>query len=202
MMSRLLRLVAFSGAVLLSVAALPWPARAAGQIYRWVGDDGTIHYTSEPNTVPEQYRGLVRAIWPSAEPDGRLATSSAQPTVIPFRRGGAIIVTATINGLGPVALLLDTGADRTMVSPTALRRLGVSPRNVGDAIVKGVTGMSQAFLGWIDSLKVGNTSAGPLSVIVHDAELSQADGLLGRDYLSFFTLTIDVNESTVTLRQP
>jgi len=39
----------------------------------------------------------------------------------------------------------------------------------------------------------------PLIIIAHDADLKQADGLLGRDFLDQFKVTIDSNERVVTL---
>jgi hypothetical protein len=35
--------------------------------------------------------------------------------------------------------------------------------------------------------------------VAHDAGLPQADGLLGRDFLSLFAVTIDPRERVVTL---
>jgi hypothetical protein len=40
---------------------------------------------------------------------------------------------------------------------------------------------------------------GPLAIVAHDAGLPQADGLLGRDFLSLFSVTIDARASVVTL---
>ena len=39
---------------------------------------------------------------------------------------------------------------------------------------------------------------GPLRILVHDADF-KADGLLGRDFLDHFTVTIDSKEQQVTL---
>ena len=53
-------------------------------------------------------------------------------------------MSALIEGRGPVTLVLDTGADRTMVSPAALERVGVqTPGGLRDRI-SGVTGSSVA----------------------------------------------------------
>jgi len=40
---------------------------------------------------------------------------------------------------------------------------------------------------------------GPLVLVAHDAGLPQADGLLGRDFLGLFTVTIDARAGVVTL---
>jgi hypothetical protein len=66
-------------------------------------------------------------------------------------------------------------------------------------LIKGVTGMSYADAVWVTSIEVGEAKAGPFLVIVHDAGLKGADGLLGRDFLANFNVTIDPKEGIVTL---
>ncbi len=48
-------------------------------------------------------------------------------------------------------------------------------------------------------LEVGEARVGPLLIIVHDTDLKEADGLLGRDFLAHFHVTIDSKERIVTL---
>jgi hypothetical protein len=40
---------------------------------------------------------------------------------------------------------------------------------------------------------------GPLTIIAHDTDFKNADGLLGRDFLDQFTVTIDSKAGIVTL---
>ena len=97
-----------------------------------------------------------------------------------------------------MTLILDTGADRTMVSPAALGRLGINVSDSLPAQIKGVTGTAQGSLVQVASVEVGQAKVGPIRILVHDAEL-KADGLLGRDFLEHFTVTIDSKEQQVTL---
>ena len=113
--------------------------------------------------------------------------------------GAPILVAAQINGAGPVTLVLDTGADRTMVTPEALARLGILAPNTYSAEIRGVTGATRADVVSVESVEVGNARVGPLAIVAHDAGLPQADGLLGRDFLSLFSVTIDARASVVTL---
>lgn len=188
-------------AVVLALILLPGVASA--QLYRWVDERGTVHYTEGLDSVPERYRSQARGLsFPKSPP----APDKPQPeapapgvTRIPFAPGSPILVSAKINGQGPVTLLLDTGADRTVVAPLALWRLGISTRNAPRAEVKGVTGASQAEVVRVDSVEVGEAKAGPLFIMAHDADLKQADGLLGRDFLDKFRVTIDSKEGAVIL---
>jgi len=172
------------------------------QVYHWVDDQGVIHYTTGIESVPERYRDAARALAVSpidSPAPGTPTAARAGTTTIPFTAGAPILVAARINGTGPVTLILDTGADRTMVAPAVLARLGILTPHTYRAEIRGVTGVTRADVLWVESLDVGNARAGPLAIVAHDAGLPQADGLLGRDFLSLFSVTIDARVSTVTL---
>jgi Aspartyl protease/Domain of unknown function (DUF4124) len=175
---------------------------AGAQVYHWVDDQGVIHYTTGLESVPERYRDGAR-VMASSPVDSPMPESPvsarAGTTTIPFVAGRPIVVATQINGAGPVMLVLDTGADRTMVAPIALARIGVTVAGTDRAQVRGVTGAIQADVLWVDSVEVGNARAGPLAIIAHDANLPEADGVLGRDFLSLFSVAIDARAMVVTL---
>ena len=181
------------------------PAPALAQVYRWEDQRGTVYYTNTPERVPESQRPQIDPLAPAPPPPAEdpIAPSalarSGTVTRIPFAPGDAILVSARIGGAGPVTLILDTGADRTMVAPAALSRLGIALIEGLRAEVRGVTGTSQGDVVLVPSLEVGEAKVGPLRIIALDADLKKADGLLGRDFLEHFTLTIDARERMVTL---
>jgi hypothetical protein len=186
----------WAGVLLFLVALLP--GQALAQMYQWEDEQGTVHYTNELQSVPEPFRSRARFV--PASPMAPPAVAPAQGiTRIPFTPGSPILVNARINGAGPVTLILDTGADRTMLTPMALWRLGISTADAPRAEIKGVTGTAQGQLVQVASVEVGDARAGPFLIIAHDADLKQAEGLLGRDFLERFTVTIDAKERVVTL---
>ena len=188
--------VVWAGFFLLLIALVP--GRAQAQMYQWEDEQGTVHYTNELQNVPEPFRSRARFV--PASPMAPPAVAPAQGiTRIPFTPGSPILVNARINGAGPVTLILDTGADRTMLTPMALWRLGISTAGAPQAEIRGVTGTARGELVRVDSVEVGDARAGPLLILAHDADLKQAEGLLGRDFLERFTVTIDANERVVTL---
>jgi predicted aspartyl protease len=192
-----------TAALLVLMLALS-PVVARAQVYEWLDEQGTLHYTTELERVPERFRAGARRLAVPRGPAGvpaepALSSAAAGTTVIRFAPGGPILVEARINGAGPVTLVLDTGADRTMVAPAALARLGIATPNTLRTQIQGVTGATQADLVWVSAVEVGGMESGPLPIVVHDAELGRADGLLGRDFLSLFTVTIDTTASQVTL---
>jgi len=188
------------------LVALLLPALALAQMYRWEDPRGTLHYTNTPESIPDSFRSETDPL-----PTASLLPATVEPvapatiarsmaiTRIPYASGDPIFVTATISGTGPLTLILDTGADRTMVAPQALWRLGISTANAPRAEIRGVTGAVQGDVVQVASLEVGDAKVGPLRIIAHDADLKKADGLLGRDFLEHFTVTIDSRELVVTL---
>ncbi len=179
------------------------PALGSAQVYRWE-DDGTLHFTNTFERIPEPHRSQLGPPPPvSADNAGEVSppptAASATITRIPYTPGSPIFVSAHIGGSGPVTLILDTGADRTMVSPEALGRLGIATAGAPVAQIRGVTGTGQGSVVQVASIEVGQARVGPLGIIAHDADLKKADGLLGRDFLEHFTVTIDSREQQVTL---
>ena len=136
----------------------------------------------------------------AAEPTPTIVGSKTA-TVVQFTPGEPIVVTARLNGV-PMTLLLDTGADRTLVSPAAAARAGYERTIVpgGSSVrILGVTGSVVAAQVIVPVLDIAGASLGPLWLIVHDAGLGGVDGLLGRDVLDAFTVTIDAAAGRATL---
>ncbi len=128
--------------------------------------------------------------------------------------GAPITVEARLNGV-VLTLIVDTGADRTLISPEALERAGIASQPGSPVEVVGVTGATSATLVTIPQLDVAGTRIGPLAVIVHAlparrrgaagatgaAGADAIDGLLGRDVLDSVTLCVDTASGRATLSQ-
>jgi len=179
------------------------PGLALGDIYYWMDDQGTQHYTTRLESIPEPYRSkaipLPLPTSPPVPPEITPRPSPKGVAKISFTPGSPVLVSVKINGGGPITLILDTGADRTMVAPSALSRLGISFENALRGVVRGVTGASYVEAVWVNSVEIEEAKVGPLLIIAHDADLKGADGLLGRDFLANFNVTIDSKERIVTL---
>jgi len=172
------------------VAVLLGAAPAAAQIYRWTDSADVVHFTTNPDSIPEEYRDGVRVIDASRPPGETAAPSPPASSTIPLAGGEPIMVTALLNGV-PLTLMLDTGADRTMLAPSALARTGLEVTNGRPIRVLGVTGASDAYEVTLPRLDVAGARLGPVAVVVHELPAPGIDGLLGRDLLHAFTLTVD-----------
>src|SRR4030043_763302 len=128
------------------------PGLALGDIYYWMDDQGTQHYTTRLESIPEPYRSkaipLPLPTSPPVPPEITPRSSPKGVTKISFTPGSPVLVSVKINGGGPITLILDTGADRTMVVPSALSRLGLSFENALRGGVRGGRGGCDAGGGW------------------------------------------------------
>jgi hypothetical protein len=180
-----------------------YPGTGWSDIFYWIDDRDIQNYTGSLESVPEKYRSQAQRLSlppaPPAPPELPPVPPNQGTTRIPFSPGSPVLVQAKINGLGPFTLILDTGSDSTIISPSVLARLGRSPENAPPITLKGVTGMGYASRVWVDFIEVGDTKVGPLLIAVFEAGLKRADGLLGRDFLSHLKVTIDSKERVVTL---
>ena len=196
------------GALALILTLVTAPAIA--EIVKYTDDSGTNHYVEGIESVPQQYRARAVPLGMSndgttAPPRGAAAdVAKTSPSVkggatIRYAPGQRIMVNATVNGSTSAQLLLDTGADRTMINPRVLAAAGVSlARAVGSATVSGVGGSQEMQFVTINSLDVAGATVGRLNVAAHGID-GAGDGLLGRDFLDQFSVNIDSAKGVVTL---
>jgi Aspartyl protease/Domain of unknown function (DUF4124) len=186
---------------------LRWPAAVDAQIYRWVDENGVPHFADGIDSVPGPYRskavplGMKNAPAPPPVPPGSPGAKPASgETAIRFIPGQRIMVDVRINGNAEAKLLLDTGSDKTIISPRALQAAGVriaGPTTTAE--VAGATGSAPMQFVFVDGLEVGEARVGRMSVGAQNLPIEGADGVLGRDFLDQFNVGIDSGKGVVTL---
>ena len=183
---------------LLATVVLAPPAMA--DLYQWTDGDGVLHYTSDPATIPEAYRETARDIGSPRVREGPTGETrrAADPGDIRFNSGAPVVAPVLINGVA-LRLMVDTGADRTVISPAAAARTGLAVDGGRSLRVIGVTGSATANEMVVTHMEVAGARVGPVRVIVLDTPADSLDGLLGRDVLDFFTLTVDSSAGRATL---
>ncbi|MDR3537640.1 MAG: retropepsin-like aspartic protease [Acetobacteraceae bacterium] len=122
---------------------------------------------------------------------------------------GVLVVPVEVNGR-PARFLLDTGAERTVVTETAVQRLGLARDEWVATSMRGVSGgIERARNADPRRLSLGGVEL-RRHTMAHDNTLTVAtlprvtpdlpiDGLLGRDFLSVFDLALDLPAGTLTL---
>jgi hypothetical protein len=187
------------------------PTPAAAEIYRWIDEQGTAHYTEGLDRVPERHRARAVPLGlrnqparPPVEAVSRSGDgSSPGGAIIRFPPGERILVDVRLNGRSSARLLLDTGADRTLINPRSLIAAGVSMTEpVARGESRGVTGSDTMLYFVLDALEVGEARAEKLVVAAYEMGWSGTDGLLGRDFLNRFNVSIDAGRGIVSLTPP
>jgi hypothetical protein len=178
-------------------------ASASAQIFKWTDDRGNASYAEGLDNVPERFRASAVPLGLRNRPAEPAPTSTREApagTTIRYTPGKPIMVDVRINGGAAARLLLDTGADRTLISPRALAAAGVGlTRPIATGQMAGVTGTDQVQYVVVDSLQVGDARVARIPVVAYEMPNAQADGLLGRDFLDRFVLNIDGARGIVTL---
>jgi predicted aspartyl protease len=200
------RVAALGLSLSLLIALLPSPASA--QIYRYTDERGQNYYVDGLENVPGRYRATAVPLGlrnsPAAPASSAPGAAGAKPSgaaIIKYTPGQRIMVDVKINGSFTTKLLLDTGADRTLVSPRALTAAGVTiSKPVATGNIVGATGSDKINYVVVDSLEVGEARVGKLPVGSYELAGSDAgDGLLGRDFLDQFNMEIDATKGEVRL---
>ena len=117
--------------------------------------------------------------------------------------GNVPIVSVRVNG-SPAALLFDTGAERTVLTAVAAKRLGIEPhyeyaremRSLDSAVASGDA--------TLHSLDFGSTAFREVRILVGSVSLPNVagkplDGLLGADFFTSFEVVLGLEHRRVTL---
>jgi len=162
---------------------------AQAQYIRYSDENGASYYVDSLDRIPERYRdSAVMLRYRNA------------PTVIRYTPGQPIMVNVRLNGSASAQLMMDTGADRTLISPRALAAAGVSlSRPVGTGQMHGVTGSDRMDFVIVNSIEIGDARVGRMPVASYEMPHARGDGLLGRDFLDQFNVSIDAARGEVTL---
>jgi len=124
---------------------------------------------------------------PTTEPDNGALLETA------FDQAKRMAVPVMLNGKGPFAFVVDTGANRTVVSTEAAAACGLP--SGGKAEVHGIAGAEAASLALVRRLVVGSVASQDLTLPVLDRARLGADGLLGVDILKGRRMSLDFQQN-------
>ena len=190
----------FIGLLLLRTA----PSSAA-EYYRWIDQNGVVHFTDNLQNVPEKQRGPAARITATDTP---LTPEPVKPAPvkasIPIEKHGQIVVIqALLNNKRSAKFVVDTGATYTMISSAVARDLDIDlTQNQRTMPFQTANGLIQAPLTNLDSITVGGMEVKNLTAAVHDAVPDpQVAGLLGLNFLSNFRMDIDTQKGLLHLEK-
>ena len=195
---------------------------SGGEFYKWVDEDGTVHITDNPASIPPKYRNQAekRASQVIAESDvkpesqiGAAGKNAAQAAFnlrrfeVPYKafEGMArrIIIPVTFNNSITADLLLDTGSPGLLLSSKLASRLGLLDEEDGNLVIMtgGIGGSVPAMLAVVDSVKVGDASVEFLPATITDITSDDYEGLVGMDFIANYQINIDSNKSVVAFTE-
>ena len=125
---------------LLVMAALISLALPAGaEMYKWVDDKGTVHFTDDPSMIPEKYRPNTETRKGTTEPPPKPQEKPTPPpqtiTNLPESRGFEIkltrrnqilLVEGLLNRRVKCNFVVDTGASFTLIGRGTAENLGIT----------------------------------------------------------------------------
>lgn len=186
--------------LLVGLGAMTMPA-AAGQMYRWVDDQGQVHLTDTPPTSQRQIHDLKvytpTTPSPPAHPSTSPAIDAGRAKLTATKPGGTAVVEAMVNRRLTIPLVLDTGADVTVLTKqvaTDLRLHGLDRLPTLPFSTPG--GLVHFPLITLQSLRVGTAEVRNVEAAI-DIAGHLPMGLLGMTFMRHFKVTVDHQQRQV-----
>jgi predicted aspartyl protease len=109
-----------------------------------------------------------------------------------------MFVDVKVNGVGPHRFLVDSGADRSVVSDGLATRLNLP---AGESVrLQGMAGSVSVGTVEVAMLTIGKSEIGPITAPALSAKHLGADGLIGIDALADQRLLLDFDKRTITVQ--
>lgn len=196
---------------------------ASGKIYRWVDENGQLHFSDSPHNIPADIRAKTKEYKPDsasisvtsgAFKNNSINDSTTATTALPdgsisipytAREGTAnrVIIDVTFNGSVTAPILVDTGSPGLVITDELANRLDLFDQDGTQLLVliSGIGGQQAAARTIIDKISLGSITEQfiPTHIV---ADMSDAyQGLIGMDILSNYTLTIDATNKRLLAKR-
>lgn len=184
--------------IIIFLCSLLLPSLLDAGFYKWIDEQGSIHFTDNYFNVPERYRKEVTQSKYGREKELKtLSKDTPQRVVVHFeRKDNAIFVNAILNWKLPVIFHLDTGATSTMITKHDALALGIDTDN--KATFKGYIADGSAVefpKAILSSISVGNAEVKNVEVVIGNVRL------LGMNFLNDFEVNIDAKNGQLILER-
>jgi len=184
-----------------------------GQMYKWVDEKGTVHFTDDLSKIPDKYRPDAETRKVPKEvssPETKELPSSPSPLPGPrtpetqgfevdlLRRHELLLAEVVLNGRVKQYFVVDTGASFTLINWNAARELGITvDENTPFIKASSASDVILTPLVTLNSVRVGNVEVENTEALIHNMPSYQ--GLLGNSFLNRFRVVIDSVNAKMTL---
>jgi clan AA aspartic protease (TIGR02281 family) len=185
-----------------------------GEMYKWVDEKGTVHFTDDLSNIPEKYREDAETRKPSKEirpPEMEDKSLSSPPSEGPklsvsegvevdlLRRGEIWITEVLLNERVKRHLVVDSGASFMLINPQIAKELDMTVNENTPLIpMTTVSGYILVPLVTLKSVRIGKAQAENIETVIYTLP-SGGDGLLGNSFLKKYRMTIDSIQGKMTL---
>lgn len=196
----------FSLPIAALVFALSPTSLSAVDLFRWVDEQGVVHFTDNPHNIPEKHKADATRIKARETP---LSQQSSKPmfldkATIPIqRKGQVVIVEGRVNEKASANFIVDTGASYTMISRAMAKQLDIDmEKKLPTVPFQTANGVIQAPLVTLESIDIGGMQVKDLTAAVHDVfPDASITGLLGLNFLGNFRMDIDTEKGMLVLEK-
>ena len=181
------------------------------EMYKWVDEKGTIHFTDDPSSIPEKYREDAETRKPSKEISTPRLQEKPKPSLSPkvsepegiivdlFRKHELLLAEVILNDRVRQYFILDTGASFTLINRQTAKELGITiDENTPFMPIFTASSLIFTPLVTLRSIRVGEAEVENVDVLIHDMP-SETAGLLGNSFLNKFKVMIDSVNGKMTL---
>jgi len=182
-----------------------------GEMYKWIDEKGTVHFTDNLSSIPEKYRQdaetrkspkEISTSQPKEEPKSIPSSKISEGegiTVDLIRKHELFLVEVVLNRWMKRQFIIDTGASFTLINRQAARELGIMINETTPFIqVASVSDVISTPLVTLESIRVGDAEVENVEVLIFPMA-GGGDGLLGNSFLNKFKVEIDSINSKMTL---
>jgi clan AA aspartic protease (TIGR02281 family) len=181
------------------------------EMYKWVDEKGTIHFTDDPSSIPEKYREDAETRKPSKEISTPQPQEKPKPSLSPkvsepegiivdlLRKHELLLAEVILNDRVRQYFILDTGASFTLINRPTAKELGITiDENTPFMPIFTASSLIFTPLVTLRSVRVGEAEVENVDVLIHDMP-SETAGLLGNSFLNKFKVMIDSVNGKMTL---
>ncbi len=209
---------------LFSLLIVVFSVAIAADIYKWIDENGSIHFSDSTANVPAKYRSQVSKIDlrnKNESPDKSKAIErkdgsndsspgkkgSPKKISIPYKayEGSArrIIIPVKINDRVTVPMLLDTVAPGTIIFFQLAFRLKLFERDEGWLFteVSGIGGTIPAIRSIIDTVQVGTAKNHFIPVTIVPPVSDEFEGIIGMDFMMNHLIQIDPSQEILIFEE-
>jgi len=184
---------------------------ANAEMYKWVDEKGTVHFTDDISSIPEKYREVIEMRkTPTSKPGQEVREKPAPATpqeiskpegfeVRLIRKHELWLSEVLLNNRLRSYFIVDTGASFTLINWQMSKELGITV-NENTPFLPIYTASQLIFtpLVTVKSIRVGEAEVENVDVLIHNLP-SDAAGLLGNSFLNKFRVVLDSAQGKMTL---